>query len=1318
MGDEPRGGMRGRFFISISAAFVLAVAAAVFLTLSGPVETALCRAFEERISAIANGQVTIGECRISPLSMRAGLVGVGFESEAIGVRAEAEKVEVSFRPPLRFGEPMVRRVEIQRPTVVLCLEDAVLAQERDAEPVSIKSVADSLRGVGGVRVVDGAVSILLGEERGMHAHGFGLKTSWRRDRLAIDASLRELRIEPDKGMIARDVEMEAELNPVEEAIAIQGLSATSEDLALNLRGRVSGDMSTDAVVEGSVAMEGCFDRLTELLGLPPEEGPVAGRVWLSAELGGTVKAPEVTAKVELLEGSIGNFTLGDLEVEAGVDSRHLDLKRIKMSVLGGPLNISGRVELAEGLPATLEAEGSELSLARLVTALGSPVSWVDFSMSPRARLEGTLHPLLLRGEVETPVDDFILLERCTLKGPPSPGEPLLDFPSMAIDGKVEFDAEEIRLFGAKVTQGESALLTEGRFALDPHEGMDLSVDIRGLAPAPLGRIFDVVYGGLLFGDLRLVGPYENLRIFGDLRTRGFSVEGLKAGDATGRFIYEDLVISLEGMEGGLGQSEYTLDHFAVELADPEGPSMDLRVSTERAFLDDVVEMLLDFDELAHELVGARGEARGEVAVSGPLERLGLTLNVTARDGVLLGQDFDHIRFQGRMPGMERIDLDELIVSLGEQGELVARGWAVIEGPLSLSLSARELPASRLIGLQDLPLAGLISGDLVLEGTWEEPEAKGAAVMLEGRVRDAPIPPSRLHMRISEGRFHVGGHLIEDIVEGSAWVELDGDHAYRLDLVVREHDLLAWLPAGGETAFSEEMRAEVQGSATIEGRGGDLRSIGGKLSLDLLSAKLGPLSFRSRGPLEVEAAEGLLSFDELVIEGAESVLRLSGSVSTLGDLDLLLLGDVGLEILELVVPAVSQGSGRLTFEAGLRGEIGSLELVGSGLVDSGGVALEGAPLSVTNLTGPFSFSRNRLILEGLAGTAGAGRLFARGEVTLERLLPSELDLDVGLDDVHVHVFEDLDVTVAGRLSLIGPLDGLTLFGDLEVLSGRWSGEVEIDQMLPSIRRRTEESMPSVERDPVLDLDITVTAPATLRVDSSFASGRLAADLRIIGTDAAPGLVGTVSVVEGTARFRGNDYAVTRGVLELQDPTRYEHPSFDVVAETEIREYRLVVQAYGTTSEPMVSITSEPPLPETDLFALATLGITTHDTDALGDTLAAAAAADALFTMSGLDRHVREFIPDNPIVRDPSVRLTSGYSAVTGQITPRFAFESSILVDHLRLRYSAPIGLSGQKTQAEYRITDMLSAQAEWETEGRRTTALGNLGMDLKLRWEMD
>ncbi len=117
------------------------------------------------------------------------------------------------------------------------------------------------------------------------------------------------------------------------------------------------------------------------------------------------------------------------------------------------------------------------------------------------------------------------------------------------------------------------------------------------------------------------------------------------------------------------------------------------------------------------------------------------------------------------------------------------------------------------------------------------------------------------------------------------------------------------------------------------------------------------------------------------------------------------------------------------------------------------------------------------------------------------------------------------------------------------------------------------------------------------------------------------------------------------------------------------------------------------------------------------VATAAAAQALFTASGLDEQVRRFVPRSQMVSRPlrpdHQRLLGG----RGQVEPRAEFESHLLRDRLRLRYQAPLsGGRGQKAQAEIRLGGKASVQYQWDNDNPDVASAGDHGVDLKLRWE--
>ena len=63
------------------------------------------------------------------------------------------------------------------------------------------------------------------------------------------------------------------------------------------------------------------------------------------------------------------------------------------------------------------------------------------------------------------------------------------------------------------------------------------------------------------------------------------------------------------------------------------------------------------------------------------------------------------------------------------------------------------------------------------------------------------------------------------------------------------------------------------------------------------------------------------------------------------------------------------------------------------------------------------------------------------------------------------------------------------------------------------------------------------------------------------------------------------------------------------------------------------------------------------------------------------------------------------------------ESKFLTDQLKLGLSQPVSGKGTRAHAEYRFDDRVSAQIQWDNV-YNDVPIGNLGVDLKLRWEVE
>ena len=101
---------------------------------------------------------------------------------------------------------------------------------------------------------------------------------------------------------------------------------------------------------------------------------------------------------------------------------------------------------------------------------------------------------------------------------------------------------------------------------------------------------------------------------------------------------------------------------------------------------------------------------------------------------------------------------------------------------------------------------------------------------------------------------------------------------------------------------------------------------------------------------------------------------------------------------------------------------------------------------------------------------------------------------------------------------------------------------------------------------------------------------------------------------------------------------------------------------------------------------------------------------------IDDQVKHFIPKNPYLRDPQVQLTTTYLESLGTMEPTAELSAKLLTDRLTVRVQQPFVGRGSKAQAQLKLTDRTSVQAQLDDDNSEYT-VPDLGFDLKLRYEI-
>lgn len=267
--------------------------------------------------------------------------------------------------------------------------------------------------------------------------------------------------------------------------------------------------------------------------------------------------------------------------------------------------------------------------------------------------------------------------------------------------------------------------------------------------------------------------------------------------------------------------------------------------------------------------------------------------------------------------------------------------------------------------------------------------------------------------------------------------------------------------------------------------------------------------------------------------------------------------------------------------------------------------------------------------------GDGRLSGSGSIDLAAAGGPSADLGIDMRGFRALRRDDVSLVAEGTARALGALDALAITGDIRIVRG----EVNVAERLPPSVVQLDPIIINSETGAVISrpdapsdgggvtLAVRVTAPGRVFVRGRGLDSEWRGDLSITGTAAAPAIAGTLEVVRGQLSFLGKRFVLSRGTIRFDGGTSID-PQLDILAEHRAADIVAQVAITGTPSNPVLTLTSQPELPQDEILARVLFGRSvTEMTPGQGIELAAAAASlagrgpgvlDRIRSATGLDR----------------------------------------------------------------------------------------------------
>ncbi len=588
-----------------------------------------------------------------------------------------------------------------------------------------------------------------------------------------------------------------------------------------------------------------------------------------------------------------------------------------------------------------------------------------------------------------------------------------------------------------------------------------------------------------------------------------------------------------------------------------------------------------------------------------------------------------------------------------------------------------------------------------------------------QTHDGPLPALEQPMAFLVCGEGLGGRVAVDMAFGRTAV-----FPMRGRITVNALDLAPFLPSG-------TLAGDVSGHVDL--RGGAMLtddSLVGRVLVSALRVGTQGVEIRNDGDVDVRLDRGTFDFAQARFVGPSSSLEVRGGGS-MRRLSTTIDGRIDLGLLASVSPSIVEARGAVDVQVRLSGPAANPEVYGVATVGGASLRSLAFPEPIEDLSGRVTFSQRIVNLENFHARVAGGRVDAHGTATIEHRGLASLDVDVTTRDLSLTPIEGLELGFGGE-ARVSWQEGARLpevTGTLRVSRLLYTRPVHFFQTLTefSHRSRTEVEQYDPDNDHVA-FDLRVVSDAPIVVQNNLLDAELSIDdsehpFRVVGTDQRFGILGRLAIDRGVARFRSATFDVQRGsFIKFSDEARID-PEFDLRAATIIRrsgdfsvpQWRILLHAYGTGDSLRLETQSDPELSQEDIALLLTIGMTRAEAQQLqAGSLGQTAALEALATVTGVDREVRNAVP---VIDD--FRFSSSYSLRTNRSEPQISIGKRITE---RVRLSATTGLGEARefrTSVEWRLDDQSSVEAGYDNLNNTTnSSLGNLGVDLRWRLEFE
>jgi translocation and assembly module TamB len=914
----------------------------------------------------------------------------------------------------------------------------------------------------------------------------------------------------------------------------------------------------------------------------------------SVEAQGTVKKENTAfsgkGSVSYADVSVDGYEVGTGSLPFYLDKQFLQVSGAAMKYAGGDFRSPRlRIELNEHFPIQGDLNYTGLLLEKILVGVGVEGTPVAMSSSGKIKVSGTFRtPFQLVAELDSKIENLLVLDDA--EKAKSESNTLIQFGSGTLKGPLTFTLDKMD-FDASATLLGGEVKAKGFVGFD--DSSRLEATGTKISLTQLDRIANLHLGGVADLKAEIVAEADGGHVSGSFQVSDGKVADLELGTVGGDAFYQSDLLTFENLV--LPSLEPVRGNGYVDFSG-EGTKYKFYVNARRAETNKIFNVLrnlnLTFDIPKNGEVNTRitveGEGSGKVRVAAN----GQAKNFSWFDEKWLSSNFS-LTYADSAVDLQRVLLTK------PSGALEAKGYfGKTDSRLSLSTFGLDLSGFDRFG--EAPVTGEVAGQISFEGPRGEflDRGKGDLKLVKAKFRGVPIPDSTLKIR-PEGEgleylFNLGGDRLR-----GRFVRGNKKQKEELLLYFKEYDFAPLLTLFLSRDIPPMADLKASGDLALAGDFSDFGSLNGSGTVSDLLVGFKGTPMKMEKPAKIRMDKRGLRVESIFLKGEDSQLSVSANFESGRQIDAQLDGRMDLQYLQPFIPGVEYGTGKVSAGLRLSGPPSRYQLLGNVALESGTFRLTGFTDEFRNVDARLSLSQDRINVDKFEALMNGGPVTVDGDVRLDRFKVLSPNLKVHAEKVVMNIDDYLSGKLTADLVIRGKNRPYSISGKCELHEGS----------LSSFQVKSSQSS-LLKSSPAFTFDIQCFGSQKLVVSTDIMQAEFKGVFHLVGDNINLGLLGSADSIKGSLLFRDTKFNLDTANVKFESPTEIL-PRFRVAGRanvrevsqsssgqttagsdsfTEVQDYEVALQSFGTPSDYKIRLSSTPPLLEGEIISLLVLGVT--------------------------------------------------------------------------------------------------------------------------------